>query len=359
MDKLICIPDFEQAASKILTSNAYEYYKSGADDESTLSDNKQAYQRWLIKPRVLRDVSSRKLVSTVLDGKVNFPVGVSPSAMQKLAHPEGELGMVRAVEQSGSIYILSTNSTCSIEEVAKAAPAARKWFQLYVFKDRSVSVGLVKRAEAAGFEALVLTVDAPLFGRRRANIRNRFALPSHLKLANFPSEGFNTSDKGSALSNLDKIMDQSVTWDDFKWLQSITKLPIVLKGIMSPEDAKMALAYGANAIFVSNHGGRQLDTVFATLDALPAIVKEVAGRCDVYVDGGISTGSDVFKALALGATMVFIGRPALWGLSVSGQVGAKRVLEILRDELDLTMALSGISDVKEIDSQYVIRSSLL
>jgi (S)-2-hydroxy-acid oxidase len=273
--------------------------------------------------------------------------------MQKIAHPDGEIGVVKAVEQMGSVYTLSIFSTCTIEEVAAAAPKARKWFQLSIFRqNRNIATELVQRAEAAGFEAIVLTVDFPIVGRRR----NRYELPEGAKLANLPALDFTVSKEDPSFVYVDASMpDQTLTWEDLKWLQSVTKLPFVLKGILCPEDARLAVEYGAKAIFVSNHGGRQHDSVLPTIDALPGIVKEVGGRCDIYVDGGITTGSDVFKALALGADMAFIGRPALWGLAVGGQGGATRVLEILRDELDVTMALSGISNVAEIDSKYIAR----
>ncbi|CAG7681527.1 unnamed protein product, partial [Allacma fusca] len=249
------------------------------------------------------------------------------------------------VEQLGSVYIVSNFATHSIEEIAAAAPKARKWFQLSIFKDRNISAAFVRRADVAGFEAIVLSVDISVVGKRRDNRRKQFALADDIDL---PKTNFSISKKESSAVHVDEILDQSVTWKDLKWLRSITKLPIILKGIMCPEDAKLAIEYGARAIFVSNHGGRQLDSVLPTIQALPAIVKAVSGRCEIYVDGGVSTGADVFKALALGAKMVFVGRPILWGLSVDGQKGVKRVLEILRDELDSTMALSGTPEVTDI-----------
>jgi len=363
MDKLVCIQDFEKEAFKILDQNTLDYYKSGADDEITLRENKSAFKRWIIRPRMLRDISTRDLSVEVLGKKIAFPVGISPSAMQKLAHEDGELGNTRAAAAMNTIYILSTIATSSIEEVAKANPNGRKWFQLYVYKDRSQSLNLVRRAEAAGFEALVLTVDAPYFGKRRNNVRHKFHLPSHLRLANFEgtseSSVLQAKGGGSALSKLDDLMDQSLTWKDVSWLKNNTRLPIIVKGIMTAEDAALALVHGVSGIFVSNHGGRQLDTCLATIDALPEVVNEVKGRCDIYLDGGVSGGSDVFKALALGAKMVFLGRPLLWGLAVGGEQGAKRVLEIMKEELDLTMALSGVASVTSIDRTYVARTSYL
>jgi len=361
MEKLVCVPDFEAAAFKLLDNNALQYYKSGADDEFTLKDNKEAFKRWIIRPRMLRDVSQRTITTTVLGKSVAFPIGVSPTAMQKLSHPEGECANARAAAEMGTIYILSTISTSSLEEVAAAAPNGRRWFQLYVFKDRNVSTDLIRRAEAAGYEALVLTVDAPLFGKRRSNIRDNFHLPNHLRLANFDIGSTNSNalnirkDFVSAMTHIDALMDQSLTWEDVKWLKRVTRLPIIVKGILTAEDAEIAIQYGVSGVFVSNHGARQLDTVLSSIDALPEIVKQVAGRCEVYLDGGVSTGSDAFKAIALGAKMAFLGRPLLWGLTLGGQAGAKKVLQIMKDEFDLTMALSGAATVDKITEDFLFR----
>ena len=279
--------------------------------------------------------------------------------------------------------ILSTISTTSIEDVAAAAPKGNKWFQLYIYKDRNVTRSLVRRVESSGFRALVLTVDTPFFGTRLADVRNHFCLPPHLTLANFESEGVPAMKApGAQASGLNEyassLFDPSLTWKDVSWLQTITKLPIVVKGILTPEDALLAVSHGVSAVIVSNHGARQLDHVAATvslftkranrclmpliytylqIDALPHIAKAVAGRCEVYVDGGFRTGTDVFKALALGARGVFVGRPMLWGLAVDGEKGAADVLRILREELDNTIALSGCSSLSDIQSHHVVHKS--
>jgi (S)-2-hydroxy-acid oxidase len=282
--------------------------------------------------------------------------------MQMLAHPDGEIANARAAAAMNTIYILSTRSTSSLEEVAPACPNSRKWFQLYVYKDREHSENMIRRAEAAGFEALVFTVDCPLCGRRRNNLRTKPFVPSHMRLGNFEemAGGEEQIRRGcSHLGDHDQQYDRTLDWRCLGWLKSVTRLPIIIKGILTPEDARLAISYGASGIFVSNHGGRQLDTVMSTIEALPAIVAEVKGECDVYLDGGVSTGTDVFKALALGAKMVFIGRPALWGLAMGGEQGAKRVLEIYKEELDLTMALAGVQSVEHINPKYVTRRSNL
>nr|CAD7456401.1 unnamed protein product [Timema tahoe] len=309
--------------------------------------------RLRIRPRVMVDVSRRDCSVTVLGTKVLFPAGISPTSMQRIAHPDGECATAQAAGAMGTIFILSTLSTSSIEEVAAAAPNTIKWFQLYIYKDRSVTQSLVERAERSGYKALVLTVDSAVFGMRRPDLKNAFSLPSHLRcvfvlivLANFNSN-MNFSSGSSGLKEyVNSLYDQAVTWGDITWLKSITKLPIILKGILTAEDAVIGADLGAAAILVSNHGGRQLDGVPATflcfqIEALPEIVRAVEGRVEVYLDGGVTGGTDVFKALALGARMVFMGRPPLWGLVHSGQEGVKKVLDIVKWEFDTTLALTG------------------
>ncbi|KAJ8980293.1 hypothetical protein NQ317_005213 [Molorchus minor] len=282
-----------------------------------------------------------------------MPIGIAPTAMQRMAHPEGECANVRAAQAIGTIFTLSTISTSSIEEVAQAAPNGIKWFQLYIYKDRNITRGLVERAEKAGFKALVLTVDAPMFGLRLADIRNRFTLPPHLRLANF--QGTNSTDinknneDGSGLNSyVETLFDASLEWSDLQWLKSITSLPIILKGILTAEDARQGVEAGAKGIWVSNHGARQIDGTPASIEALPEIVKAVGDKVEVYLDGGIRDGTDVFKALALGARMVFFGRPALWGLTHSGEEGVKRILEIIGNEFEYALGISGCAKISDI-----------
>ncbi|KAK2583749.1 hypothetical protein KPH14_009662 [Odynerus spinipes] len=268
---------------------------------------------------------------------------------------------MRAAEAAGTIFILSTISTSSIEEVAEAAPRCIKWFQLYVYSDRSVTLNLVRRAEKAGFKALVLTVDAPIFGDRRADLRNKFSLPQHLRLANFEgdlSSRVTIARMGSGLNEyVSDLFDASLSWKDIAWLKSITKLPIVLKGILTAEDALLSVTHGAAAIVVSNHGARQIDGIPATIEVLPEIVNAVKGKIEIYMDGGITQGTDVFKALALGANMVFIGRPMLWGLSHNGEKGALKILQLLKREIDSVFALTGCRTVKDITRDMVVHES--
>lgn len=344
---LVCVDDYEQEAKRRLSKQALGYYASGADSQFTLRDNQLAFLRYRILPRILRDVSILNTSTELLGRRVDFPICISPSAMHKLAHKDGELATARAASESNTLMVLSTLSTVKLEEVS--AVASDSWFQLYLFKDRSKSLELIRRAEQAQYRALVLTVDAPVFGLRRADARNNFVIPENF-LANFTQEG------AQQLTNLDYI-DASLKWSDIEWLQSITKLPIVLKGVLSVADCLQAAALNVKAIVVSNHGGRQLDSAPATIDVLSNIVKAVGNRIEVYVDGGIRSGADVFKCLALGAKAVFIGRPVLWGLAVNGSDGVSAVLTILRKELETTMRLAGCTSLSELSAEYVAHQS--
>ncbi|KAF2361933.1 FMN-dependent dehydrogenase, partial [Trinorchestia longiramus] len=281
--------------------------------------------RWYIIPRMLRDVSSMNLRTTVFGHQLSMPIAVAPTAMQKMAHPLGECANAAAAGKHGTLFTLSTISTSSIEEVAQYAPDTLKFFQLYIYKDRALTLQLVRRAEQAGYRAIVLTIDAPNFGIRRADLRNGFTLPN----------------KSSIHDYVKTLFDQSLTWKDLEALVASTALPVVAKGVLSRADAKLALKAGVAAVWVSNHGGRQIDGVPPTIEALPHIVAEVNGRCPVFVDGGFTEGASIFKALALGASLVFVGRPAVWGLAVAGEQGVYNVLDILKKELENIMCNAG------------------
>ncbi|KAB0798468.1 hypothetical protein PPYR_09461 [Photinus pyralis] len=357
----VCVQDFETHAFQVLAKGPLDYYKSGAGDQLTLENNRKAFSKLRIRPRCFRDVSTRNLSTTVMGTTVCVPFGIAPTAMQKLAHPDGEIASVRAAEKMGTIFILSTISTTSLEDVAAAAPNAHKWYQLYIYKDREITANLVKRAEAAGFKAIVLTVDSPRFGIRRDDIRNNFKIPPHLTLANFVGDkatNVSRAQSGSGIANyVISLFDPALVWEDIAWLRQLTTLPIVVKGILTAEDAQKAVKMGVSGIMVSNHGGRQVDGVPASIEALPEVVKAVGDQVEVYMDGGIRQGVDVFKALALGAKMVFVGRPNLWGLAYNGEEGATKVLDTLKFELDNVMSLSGCTSIKEVTSDLVVHKS--
>ncbi|BFG24487.1 hypothetical protein CerSpe_107610 [Prunus speciosa] len=354
--KITNVSEYEAIAKKKLSKMIYDYYASGAEDQWTLKENQNAFSRILFRPRILTDVSNIDLGTTVLGFNISMPIMIAPTAMQKMAHPQGECATARAAAAANTIMTLSTLATSSVEEVASTVPGIR-FFQLYVYKDRRVVTQLVKRAEKAGFKAIVLTVDTPRLGRREADTKNGFVLPPNLKLKNL--EGLDlakmdkTNDSGLA-SYVAEQIDPSLSWKDVKWLQTITKLPILLKGVLTAEDAGLAVQHGAAGIIVSNHGARQLDYVPATIMVLEEVVKVVQGRIPVFMDGGVRRGTDVFKALALGASGVFIGRPVLFALAADGEAGVRKVLQMLRDEFELTMSLSGCRSLKEISRDRIV-----
>ncbi len=291
-------------------------YASGANDEITLRENRAAYERIMLLPRMLVDVSVRDMSTTVLGEPVSMPILIAPTALQGLAHPEGEVATTKAAGAAKTLTTSATLSTTSIEE-AMAAATGPVWFQLYVFRDRAITASLVQRAEAAGCKAVVLTVDVPRPGNRERDVRNRLTLPAHLSLKNFLQAECQELPKSVAGSGLAayaaSLFDAALTWKDIEWLARVTKLPVLVKGILRADDALRAVNHGASGIMVSNHGARQLDTTPATISALPEIVDAVAGAVEVYVDGGIRRGTDVLKAMAYGARAVLVGRPILWG----------------------------------------------
>ena len=348
--------EYERLAKARMTQMAFDYYASGAMDEITVAANHRAYDDILLRYRVLAGVGTRDTATSVLGHKIALPVLVAPTAFHGLAHPDAEPATARAAAAAGTLYVMSTLANTSMEQVAEHGNGQR-WFQLYVFKDRGVTKSLVERAEAAGFTALELTVDAPLLGEREADVRNHFHLPDGLTAANLVDPKLKSVDAGAGSSGLAdyflRLLDDNLTWDDVAWLRSITRLPILVKGVARGDDAAHALEAGAAGIVVSNHGGRQLDTSRPTIQALPEVVEAVAGRAEILVDGGIRRGTDVLKALALGAKAVQVGRPVLWGLAVDGEAGVRHALELLRVELDLAMALCGCRGVAEITEDLI------
>ncbi|HEV8238267.1 MAG TPA: alpha-hydroxy acid oxidase [Thermoanaerobaculia bacterium] len=356
---LVNLDDFEAAARACLSPLAYDYYAGGSYDELTLHDNQAAFRRRKLAYRVLRDLSTRTLATTVLGQPVSMPVLLAPTAFHRLADEEGEVATARAAAAQGTVMMLSTLSTCSLEAVC--ATGAAVWFQLYVYRDRGATRALVERAEAAGCRALVLTVDAQLWGRRERDVRNRFSLPPGIECVNLDGTAMARLPPGVEGSGLSayvmSLFDPALSWKDLAWLASITRLPVVVKGIVHPDDARLAAEHGAAAVVVSNHGGRQVDTAPATLDALPAVVEAVDGKLEVLLDGGIRRGSDVIKALALGARAVGVGRPVLWGLAIAGQQGVELALQRLRDELDVVMGLCGCASPAEVGRDLIFASS--
>ncbi|KAG4213214.1 hypothetical protein ERO13_A01G041100v2 [Gossypium hirsutum] len=350
------VTEYQEIAKQKLPKMVYDYYASGAEDQWTLHENRFAFTKILFRPRILIDVSKIDMTTTVLGFNISMPIMIAPTAFQKMAHPEGEYATARAASAAGTIMTLSSWATSSVEEVASTGPGIR-FFQLYVYKDRNVVAQLVRRAERAGFKAIALTVDTPRLGRREADIKNRFTLPPFLTLKNFEGLDLGKMDKADdsgLASYVAGQIDRSLSWKDVKWLQTITTLPILVKGVLTAEDARIAVEAGASGIIVSNHGARQLDYVPATIMALEEVVKAAQGRVPVFLDGGVRRGTDVFKALALGASGIFIGRPVVFSLAAEGEAGVRKVLSMLREEFELTMALSGCRSLKEITRDHIV-----
>src|SRR5688572_5649997 len=356
MPDAVNLLEYEALARQALAGPAFDYFAAGAGAEITVRENRQAFDAIRLRPRVLVSVGRRDQAITLFGRTLPSPLVVAPVAFQKMAHPDGELATARASAAAGVVFVASTVATTGLEEIAAASPGA-KWFQLYVFKDRGVTRSLVERAEAAGYQAIQVTADVPVMGRREADVRNRFSLPEGLTVKNLENAGHGCMvsdgvDSGPALYTR-YLFDPDLSWRDVEWLGSITKLPVLVKGVLRGDDADRAISHGAAGVVVSNHGGRQLDTVVPTIRALPEVVDAVAGRGVVLVDGGVRRGTDVLKALALGANAVQVGRPILWGLVVGGEAGVTRVLTLLRDELDNAMALCGCPTVAHITRDLI------
>ena len=351
--ELLNVSDYERAAEERLGPASFGYFAGGANDEWTLRENVAAFRRWVLRPRMLVDVSQVTTTTTVLGTEASMPVFVGPTAFQRVAHPEGEVAMARGAAAAGTVMCLSTLATATIEEVAAAAPAAPRWFQLYWSTDRGLVRDMVDRAVAAGYSAILLTADFHVRGRRERELRMEFELPEEMAVPVFLA----LAERAGALSphEVGSIVDKALTWRDLEWLRSTTSLPIVVKGILTAEDAELACEAGVQGLVVSNHGGRQLDGVAASLDALPEVAEAVGERAVVLMDGGIRRGTDVVKALALGARAVLVGRAALYGLAVDGAEGVERVLGLLREEVELALALCGCPSPEEVTRAHVGR----
>jgi 4-hydroxymandelate oxidase len=333
---IVIVEDYERIARGRLPHDVYDYYAGGAGAEWTLRQNRAAFDRWVLRPRILAGVDVWDTSTEVLGTPVGSPVLIAPWAFQGLAHPDGEVATARAAARAGTILVFSSTAAHRLEDVA-AATDAPKWFQLYVFRDRGFTKETLRRAYEAGFGAVMFTVDVPLLGKRERDLRNELALP--------------ISGPGEELD-----FDPAISWDDLGWIRDAAPVPLLIKGILTAEDARLAVEHGVDGIAVSNHGGRQLDGSPAALNALVEVVEAVDGRCEVLMDGGIRRGTDVLKAMALGARAVMVGRPAVWGLAAAGEDGVVNVLEILRRELDLAMALSGCRSVADIGPHLVLRA---
>ena len=377
LERAINIDDLRARARRCLPRAVFEFVDGGADDEATLRANRSAFGQLTFRPRVLVDVSQRDQSTTVLGERLTTPLILAPTGMAGLLWPAGEVAAARAAGRSGALFTLSTMSACTIEEVAAAA-SGPLWFQLYVWRDREVTRELVQRAEAAGYTALCLTVDVPVLGRRERDLRHGFTIPPRVTVSNvvdtlrrlawlrgvllgprltFKNFVDHRGTSGSDVITLSEFIyrqfDPSVSWADLDWFRSIWPGPLALKGVMAAEDARLAVEHGVDAIVVSNHGGRQLDGLPAAIEVLPEIADAVAGRAELVLDGGVRRGSDVVKAVALGARACMVGRPFLYGLAAHGQAGVERALTILQQEIDRTLALIGRPRLADVDRSAI------
>jgi 4-hydroxymandelate oxidase len=340
--------EYEALAKARLSQAEYDFIAGGAADEITLQRTRAVFDAIMLRPRMLVDISQRDLSTTVLGQRIEFPVMVDPAGHHGRAHPDAELATARAAGAMGTVMILSSGSTYTLEEVAKAATGSI-WFQQYLFKDRGLTKLMAQRAQGAGYRALCLTLDSTVRAKRERNIRNNYSNPSSPNYAGRELPDYSWSLSTDAPRGVNELVDRSATWSYLDWLADNTPLPLVVKGIMTGEDARLCVEHGVRGVIVSNHGARQLDTTFASIEVLPEVVEAVDGRLEVYLDGGIRRGTDVLKALALGARAVLIGRPLFWGLAVDGESGLRAVLQMLRDELEMAMGMCGRPTIQSID----------
>jgi 4-hydroxymandelate oxidase len=349
LDAVLSLPEFEEHARRCMSAMVYEFVASGAADEHTLRWNREAYDRIRLRPRVLYDVSAVDMRVTLFGRELPFPILMAPTAYHRTIHPEGEIATARGAGAAGATWVVSSSTTTTIEEIARAATAPL-WFQLYLQRDRAVTQALVEKVVAAGCQALCLTVDQPVLGARNRQTRARFRLPEGVTAPYRLDIG-----QGKDILDPRRVV---VTWKDVEWLRTITRVPLLLKGILNPDDAEQAIRTGADGVIVSNHGARILDTAPATIDALPEVAERVRGRVPVLVDGGIRRGTDVLKAVARGATAVLVGRPYCYGLAVGGAEGVRRTIDILRFELEMALQLTGRASLKELDASVLWNTAL-
>ena len=374
------VEDYRGLAHKRLPRAVIDFIEGGAEDEITISRNRDSFENIHIIPRILTDVSVRDISTTILGTPVSSPIVLCPVGLATLAHPLGEVAAGIAAANKGIISTYSSSSSWNLEDIA-AASSGVKWFQLYIWKDRKLTAEIVERARKSGYQALVLTVDVPISARRERDLRNGFTIPPRprinqigdlvqhfgwfyaqlkseitghkMSMGNFTPENVGMRTRLKMLEVVNELFDPSITWSDVAWLKSIWNGPIVIKGIMTPEDAKLAVKAGADAIWISNHGGRQLDGVSGTIEVLPEIAKAVKGKAEIYLDGGVRRGSDIVKAIALGANACMIGRPYMYGLAANGAAGVESIIGILEIEMDATMALMGRPTIASLDSSAV------
>lgn len=351
-DRPVNLYEYEALAKERMPKPEWDFVEGGATDEITISRTRQAFDSIMLRPRMLVDMDVRDLSTTVLGERIDFPVMLCPAGHHIRAHADAENATVRAASAMDVGMILSSGSSVVMEDIASAA-TRNIWFQQYFYRDREMTELMAHRADESGFSALCITLDASIRSKRERNLRNNYSIPASPNYDGLRSTQSFAPSSDDAPSAVTGMVSPKVTWDEFGWLASKTDLPLIAKGVMTGEDARLAVEHGVKAIIVSNHGGRSLDPTFATIEVLPEVVEAVDGRAEVYLDGGIRRGTDIVKAIALGARAVLIGRPIFWGLAVNGEEGLKHVLQILREELHSTMGLCGKPDIASIDRSVI------
>ncbi len=341
---LLNLREYEPLAREKLSRMIFDYYANGANDDLTVRENEAAFQRIFLRPRMMAGNAARSMNVSIFGQPMNAPILIAPMAYMMMAHPDGEAAVARAAAARGLNMVVSTSATMALEDIATGVPEGARWFQLYLYKDRAAARDLVQLAEVVGYKAIVLTVDRPYLGYREADIRNNFGLPPPLEVKNLPPD----ATRDGLAAYVSPLFEDNLRWSDVEWLKSVTGLPVLVKGLLRGDDARLAVDHGADGIIVSNHGGRQLDTAISGINALPEVVEAVDGAAEILVDGGIRRGTDVIKALAYGAKAVLLGRPVLWGLALDGEAGVGRVLDLLLQELDLALALCGCRSLADV-----------
>jgi len=350
------LDDFEPAARSVLPQGIYDYIAGGSEDEAALRGNREAFARYRFRFKVLASTDHTDLTNELFGQRLQMPVHLAPTAIQRMTHPDGELAAYRAASAAGIAFALSTLSSASIEEVAGAAVGPR-WFQLYMHTERAISASFVERAVEAGYSAILLTVDLPKAGRRERDIRNAFSLPGGVPYANLDARRRADAAEGPDpfAQNVNANTNPGLGWADLEWLVAKTSLPVIVKGVVRADDARHAVEAGARGLVVSNHGGRQLDYAIASLEALPEVIAAVGRDVPVLMDGGVRRGTDVLKALCLGARGVLIGRPFLYALAVGGADAVTSMLQMLRQEIEVSMSLLGVRRLSELTNDLLVR----
>ena len=345
----INIYEYEALAKERLSKAEYDFIAGGATDEITINRTRAVYDAIMLRPRMLVDVSHVDISTSVLGQEIRLPILLDPAGAHGRAHPDAELASARAAGAEGTIMVVSSAASYTLEEIAQAATGPI-WFQQYLYRDQGLTREMARRAEDANYSVICVTLDSKVKPKRERNIRNNYVSPAPANYAGLNLEKYSWEFNPDAPRGLNDIRDPAATWKNLEWLVANTSLPVIVKGVMTWEDARLCVEHGVKGLIVSNHGGRQLDTTFATIEVLPEVVEASEGRLEVYLDGGIRRGADVVKALALGAKAVLLGRPTFWGLAVSGEAGVRDILHILRDELEMTMAMCGKPTLDDLDS---------